>query len=233
MGSRQRASLLCLAAAAATAGVIWWALPHEREVTSLPVFFFKLLPFAFATAAIALIDVQWVVRRRLHLVLIPGAFLVFFAYFVPRIFFYSGSDGDFPNLYYHMLAATPAIILSLTLAFRLGGGSPSVSVRLAVAMLLLMLSGIEDLAFLVVNPHTDPRWTPIPEVWHWASHMEVFLGHPPTKYQAYAFIAVHCVLALLVLFLPGRVVSSVTRRVRSMLRPSGATPQLERSHRRL
>jgi hypothetical protein len=83
-------------------------------------------------------------------------------------------------------------------------------------MLLLMLSGLEDLAFLVVNPHTDPRWTSIPEVWTWASHMKVFIGHAPTKYEAYGFIAVHTALALLVLFLPARAVTGPLRRLRAV-----------------
>jgi hypothetical protein len=39
--------------------------------------------------------------------------------------------------------------------------------------------------------------------------MTVFLGHPPTRYQAYAFIGVHVVLAALVLFLPARVVRAI------------------------
>jgi hypothetical protein len=211
--SRSRLSLACAVAAAALGAVIWFALPHDREVTSVGTLLFKLTPFGFATAAIALADDAALRRWRLHLIAIPAAFLLFFLYFVPRVFFYSGSDGDFPRLYYHMLTAIPLIILALALSFRLGGGKPSTTARLAAGMLLLMLSGLEDLAFLVVNPHTDPRWTPIPEVWTWASHMTVFLGHPPTRSEAYAFIAVHVVLAGLVLFLPGRAVRAVVRRV--------------------
>jgi hypothetical protein len=209
---RSAASLAFAVLALGMASVVWFALPHDRQVDSAGLLLFKLTPFAAATAAIALADPQLLRRWKLHLVAIPGGFLVFFCFFVPRLFFYSGSDGDFERLYYTMLTAVPFMILMLTLAYRLGGGSGGTSARLAVAMLLLMLSGLEDLAFLVVNPHTDPRWTPIPEVWTWASHMEVFLGHPPTNEEAYAFIAVHVVLALLVLFLPGRVVVGPLRR---------------------
>ena len=57
----------------------------------------------------------------------------------------------------------------------------------------------------------DPRFWPIPEVWTWASHMTVFLGHPPTKAEAFGFIGVHLVLAGLVLFLPGRAVAKWRR----------------------
>lgn len=223
MRSRTTASLLCMAASVGLAAVIWFVLPHEREARNAAVLLFKLTPFAFAVAAIALADDALLRRLRLHLIAIPASFLLFFLFFVPRIFFYSGTDGDFPKLYYHMLTAVPLIILSLVLAFRLGGGAASATVRLGFAMLLLMLSGLEDLAFLLVNPHTDPRWTPIPEVWTWASHMEVFIGHPPTKYEAYAFIAVHVVLAAAVLFVPGRWLRTPLQALRR--RPDRAGPR--------
>ncbi len=217
-----RLALGCLAAAAVSAAAIWWGMPHDREVSSAGMLLLKLLPFVLATLAIAACEVEPLRRLRLHLVAIPAAFLVFFCFFVPRIFFYSGSDATFPELYYHVLTATPLVILSLAGAFRLGGGAPGQTMRLAFGMLLLMLSGLEDLAFLLVNPHTDPRWTSIPEVWTWASHMKVFIGHAPTKYQAYGFIAVHTLLASLVLFLPARAAARPFRRLRAVLAPARA-----------
>jgi hypothetical protein len=223
MRSRRPASAGCLAAAGVLAAVIWFVLPHEQEVTSAAMLLFKLTPFAFAVAAIALADDALLRRLRLHLVAIPAAFLLFFCFFVPRIFFYSGTDGDFPKLYYHMLTAVPLIILALVLSFRLGGGAAGTTARLGFAMLLLMLSGLEDLAFLLVNPITDPRFRPIPDVWPWASHIKVFLGHAPTKYEAYAFIAVHVVLAAAVLFVPGRWLRAVVRA--GPFRRSGAAPR--------
>jgi hypothetical protein len=210
--------------ALALAALVWFALPHDRQVSNAGLLLLKLTPFLAATAAIALADVELLRRWKLHLVAIPASFLGFFCFFVPRLFFYSGSDGDFERLYYTMLTAVPFVILALTLAYRLGGGSGGSSARLSVAMLLLMLSGLEDLAFLLVNPLTDPRFTPIPEVWTWASHMQVFLGHPPTKHEAYAFIAVHVVLALLVLFLPARVVTGPLRRGWRRLRARSGRP---------
>jgi hypothetical protein len=76
--------------------------------------------------------------------------------------------------------------------------------RLGYAMLLLQLSGVEDLAYLTVNNHTDPEWTPIPQVWTWADHMTVFVGRPLMKNEAFVFIAVHVFIAVLVLALPDR-----------------------------
>jgi hypothetical protein len=197
-------TLVALAVATVLAGIIWFGLPHDREVTSVGMLLFKLTPFAAASIAVAWLDVGWANRLRLPLVVLPLSFLVFFCYFVPKIFFFAGTEGGFGELYYHVLTLVPFIILALVAAYRFGGGSRQNVLRLSGAMILLQLSGLEDLAFLTVNTHTDPRFTPIPEVWEWASHITVFLGAPPTKEQAYAFIAVHVVLALLVLFLPAR-----------------------------
>ncbi|MEV0130579.1 hypothetical protein AB0H83_19215 [Dactylosporangium sp. NPDC050688] len=198
---RNVAFLVLLALAAGTAAVVWFVLPHDREVKSLGIFLFKLLPFIFATEAIARLETE--LARRLHLVriLVPIMFCVFFLYFVPKIFFYL---DDFPTVYYHILVLTPIIIMALTLAYRLGGGTPGNARRIAYAMLLIMVSGLEDLAFLTVNDHTDPQWSTIPDVWTWASHIKVFLGHYPSKYEAYAFIAVHVVLVVFVLAAPTR-----------------------------
>jgi hypothetical protein len=199
------AAAALLIVAAGTGAFIWFGLPHDREVSSLAVLLFKLVPFVCAAAGIAVADPNRL-PRPLKGVLICLGFLVLWCYFVPKLFF---SSDDSNELYYVVLTATPFLILTLTMAYRLGGATTEHTLRLAFALLLLMLSGLEDLAFLTVNHQTDPRWTPIPEVWSWASHMTVILGHPATKYEAYAFIAVHVALAALVLLLPVR---ALTRR---------------------
>ncbi|WP_433430361.1 hypothetical protein [Nonomuraea sp. CA-141351] len=200
--------LIFTALAVLAAAFVWFGLPHDREVKSLGIFLVKLLPFIFAAEAVARLDVEWAKRIRLALWTVPPAFLVYFLYFVPKIFFFGGvevgSREAFYGLYYHVLTVTPLIIMAMVLAFRLGGGSAALVRRLAYGMLLLMLSGLEDFAFLTVNDHTDPAYATIPDVWDWASHMTVFLGHPPTKYEAYTFILVHVVLALAVFFSPQR-----------------------------
>jgi hypothetical protein len=205
-GDAGPAGFLVLAALAlAAAAWTWLALPHERELRSLWVLLAKLVPFVLATEAIAAFQPAWLRRLPLARLAIPAAFLVYFCFFVPKIFFNSG-DATFEQLYDLMLTLTPFLILALVLAYRLGGGAAATVRRLAYAMLLLMLSGLEDLAYILVNPHTDPAWQQIPEVWTWAHHMTVFVGHPLTRNQAFGFIAVHVVLALLVLFLPATAV---------------------------
>ena len=192
-------------AAAALAGVIWGLVPHQHKLTSIWLFLFQLTPFCCAAVGIAFLDTYWAQRLRLHLYALPAVFLVMFCFLVPRIFFYAGRDDD--QLYFHMLTLVPLIILSLSLAYRLGGGTRSGSLRLSFALLLLQLSGLEDLAYIEVNPQTSPKFQHVPAVWDWAYHMSVIIGHAPTRDQAYAFIAIHVTLAALVLFLPARLVS--------------------------
>ncbi|GAA0966491.1 hypothetical protein GCM10009555_008500 [Acrocarpospora macrocephala] len=196
----------------ALAAIVWLRLPHEHTIESLWIFLFKLLPFVAMSVAIAWLDPAWARWLRLPMILIPCCFLIFYAVFIPRMFFVAGEPGS--EYYYTVLTLVPFIILSIALAYRLGGGSRSGTLRLCGAMIILQLSGLEDLAFLVINPHTDPAWTPIPEVWHWAEHIRVRLGHYPAKHEAYIFIAVHVALAIAVLAVPGRAVLSLTRRLR-------------------
>jgi hypothetical protein len=208
------------AGALLSAGAILLIAAPGREVTSLAAFLVKIVPFGLAAEAIARLDLDERVRSLLARAAIPACFLGFFAFFVPKIFF---TLDDFEKTYVTMLKLVPYVIIALVLAYRLGGGTAEHARRLAWAMLLLMVSGIEDLAFLTVNNHTDPQWATIPDRWTWASHMKVRLGHYPTKYEAYAFIAVHIIAAVVVLFLPLRFV----RRRRALALTVESTPDGE------
>jgi hypothetical protein len=210
-----RANAVTLAATAVAlvlAGIVWKTQPHTQAISSIWVFLFKLTPFAAASIGVAWLDIGWARRLRLNVIGIPVSFLVVFCVFVPRSFFYARQPGE--ENYYTILTMIPFIILALSFAYRLGGGSRGTTLRLAFAMLLFQLSGLEDLAYLTLNPKRPPNFTSIPEVWDWAAHINVFLGHSATKEQAFAFIAVHVILALLVLFLPARAVTAAYRRLR-------------------
>jgi len=176
-----------------------FGLAPDREVKSLGIFLFKILPFALASVCIAFLNADFLKKFKLHFPILLIGFLGYFAFFIPKIFF---ALDDFVTVYYLTLLEVPYIILLISLAVRLGGGSTETCLRLSFAMLFLMLSGIEDLAFLTVNHHTDPQWATIPDVWTWASHIKVIIGHYPTKYEAYVFIAVNVLLAVLIAFVP-------------------------------
>ena len=196
-----RAFIVLTAAAIVAAAGVWFGMPHSKQIPNVGVLLVKLVPFVLAVEAIAWLRLGERARRIAALAVIPVCFLVYFGNFVPRIFF-ENNRGN--SIYYLLLTVTPFLILSMVLAYRLGGGSSGMSRRLGYAMILLQLSGLEDLAYITLNPQTDPEFTSIPAVWTWADHMTVFVGRPLTKNEAFVFIAIHVVLAVLVLTLPDR-----------------------------
>ena len=185
-------------------------LPHDREVKSLAIFLLNLLPFFLAAISISLLDYHFFQTHNIALIAIVCCFLLFFVVYVPRLF-YELFVADGGGIYYNTLILVPIIILSLALSYRLGGGSTENTLRLSFSLLVIMLSGIEDLAFFIVNSHEPGRFNPIPEVWDWVSHMRVRIGHNPTKNEAYLFIAGHLVLAGFILFYPFRFITRLKR----------------------
>ncbi|MBM7773626.1 hypothetical protein JOD54_003830 [Actinokineospora baliensis] len=216
-----RTFIIITALAFAAAGAVWFGFPHQKSIPNIWVLLAKLVPFVLAVEAIAAMRFSVATKQLIARVAVPLCFLVYFAFFVPQIFFAAANEKSF---YYLVLTLTPFLILALTLSHRLGGGTPGGARRLGYAMIVLQLSGLEDLAFLTINPHTDPAWTPIPEVWTWADHMTVRLGHPATKYEAFALIIVHVVVAVLILTLPDRVWRKLVGRGKTA-QASGSTTQ--------
>lgn len=197
---------------------IWFGLPHERSVSSLWMLLVKILPFIAMLIAIGWLDLRWALRLRVAVWALPLGFLAFFCFFIPRLLGFAQAEPkvDFPNLYYTVLTLVPFIILLLALSYRLGGGTTSSVLRLGFALLLLQLSGIEDLAYLVLHQ------IPLPPVWDWATHIAVRIGHLPSRIEALIFIAVHVVLAVLVLVTPKRAVTAVVSRFTPSRRTRGA-----------
>ncbi|MFG1612177.1 hypothetical protein ACGFI3_05440 [Nonomuraea wenchangensis] len=200
-----RANLVTLVmgvVAVALAGLVRFVLPYEQDITTLWGFLVKLTPQLAAIVAVAWLDVETARRLRLHLLVLPALFLGFLLYFVPATFIRAmdieDGSGTFEDLYLHVVVFVPFLIVALLVAYRIGGGSREGVLRTGAAMSILHVSGLEDLVAVSMNRRLDG----IPEVWAWADHITVRIGHPATKAEAYAFIATHVVAALLVLFLP-------------------------------
>ncbi|MFI7451496.1 hypothetical protein ACIBQX_28645 [Nonomuraea sp. NPDC049714] len=206
--------------AVALAALVRFVIPYEQEITSLWMLLVKLTPQLAALACVAWLDVAWARRLRLHLVALPAIFLAFLCYFVPATFMTAldMADGtaEFEDLYLHVVVFVPFIMIALALAYRVGGGSREGVLRVGAAMTILQMSGLEDLVAVMLNSRLDG----IPEVWDWAHHITVRLGHVATRNEAYAFIAAHVVLAVLTLAVPRRLFAALGRRLRPG-RPAG------------
>jgi hypothetical protein len=216
-----RVALPLGALAVALAALVRFVIPYEREISSVWMLLVKVTPQLAALACVAWLDVAWARRLRLHLVALPAIFLGFLCYFVPATFMTAldmvDGTAEFEDLYLHVVVFVPFIMIALALAYRIGGGSREGVLRVGAAMTILQLSGLEDLVAVMLNSRLDG----IPEVWDWAHHITVRLGHVATRNEAYAFIAVHVVLAVLALAVPRRLFTALGRRLRPGRRPAG------------
>lgn len=200
-----------------SAVVVLVAFPQEQSIANAGVFIGHLVPFVLGAETIASLRPEWFGRWRLREVAQVGSFVLVFCYFVPRMFDRSLS-GDSDGFYYLMLTLVPLLILSFVLHARLSGARPAIVRRAAYGNILIMLSGIEDALFWVW------RGDAIPRRWDWADHITVLIGHIASRTEAFVFIGVHLVLAVLVFTLPDSFWRAIADRVRPR-RPSPSSSQ--------
>lgn len=203
---RQWLWLVAAVPAVVTTLLIMVVLPPDQTLDSIADWAFKLCPFVFAVLTVSLFP-----RGRFGPALIVFAVFVYMSYLdtelVMRVQGFARSpDQDFQPVYQFELFVTTFIVLFALLAYRLGGGRTANVLKVGVASILVVISGVNDLTFWALNDVWSAGTKPT-EL-KWASHMIVFLGGPPSAPAAVAFMAVHLVLAAIVVALPvGRWVS--------------------------
>lgn len=179
-----------------------FVLPPERTLYDLTDFVFKISPLVLAVLTIALFPQhgRW----------LPGLLLlgfIFYMGFVDSAFVIEISalvddpETHFSSFYTFNLFVNSFTILLALFAYRLGGGSTSNVLRLGLAAILVMVSGLNDLTFWMM--YSWPEGTR-PFLFDWASHVAVFIGRTPTLYDMIGFLAVHLLLAGLIILLPFR-----------------------------
>jgi hypothetical protein len=194
-GPRQRACAAGAVVGVLGAAVSWLAFPHGREVGSGWEYVAQLAVFFCITVAVALFPN----RRPGWYVLVLAAFVVFAGYLFPRIswFYYGDTARAQADLFYTHLykLAYPAFVLTVTLAYRLGGGSPGRCLKIAWTGVLILFSGFLDVMWQVVNP------IPIPPTID-APHISAILGGPVSFGVAVAFVIAHVPLVVALNLLP-------------------------------
>ena len=192
--------------AVVTAVLIMVVLPPDQTLGNVGEWAFKLCPFVFSVLTVALFP-----RGRFGPALIVFAVFVYMSYLDTELVlriqaFGRSADGDFQPVYQFELFVTTFIVLFGLLAYRLGGGRTANVLKIGVASILVVISGVNDLTFWALNDVWSAGSKPA-EL-KWASHMIVFLGGPPSVPAALVFMLVHLVLAAVVVALPvGRWVS--------------------------
>jgi hypothetical protein len=187
---------------AVLAVLIMVVLPPDRTLDNLAEWAFRLSPFLLAVLAVSVLP-----RGRLSPALIVLAVVIYISYvdtaFVLRILDYGqdraeGISDTFQLVYQFQLLVVTYTVLFGLLAFRLGGARTATVLKTGIAAVLIVISGLNDLTFWAFYEWPQGR----PAELDWASHITVFVGAPPSVATAVAFLAVHVVLAGVVLALP-------------------------------
>jgi hypothetical protein len=186
---------------AAMALLIMVVLPPDRTIDNVPEVLFKLSPLLLAVLAVAGFPRRPGPGLGLLFVLVIGYMGVLDTYNVIHILDYAAAadrDAAFPRLYQFMIFLNSFTVLAVLFGYRLGGATTARVLKLGIAGVLVMISGLNDLSVWLLGDWPRGR----PAVLDWASHIAVFVGGPPTVATAAVFCAVHLALAGVVLALP-------------------------------
>ena len=184
--------------------LIMIVLPPDRTLHGVGDFALKTSPLLLAVVTIALFPREggrsfW---------LLPLGFVFYLGYVDSASFVHVSAlidaavaqqgGNQFPSYYRWAIFVNAFTVLFPLLAFRLGGASTAGTLKLGGAGVLLLLSGLNDLTMWAMYPWPEGR----PDVFDWASHVSIFIGHAPRLPEMVAFLAVHLGLAGLILAAP-------------------------------
>lgn len=188
-------------------GLIMVVLPPDQKLDNLAEWAFKLSPFVLAVLTVALLP-----RWRFGSLLLLLAVIVYMGYLdtarVLRILEFGDApepeqQAAFQGVYQFELFTATFLVLFGLLAYRIAGARTTSVLKVGIASILVVISGLNDLTFWLTNDWPDGR----PTVLRWASHIIVFVGGPPSVLTAVVFMVVHLALAGAVLAVPlGRMV---------------------------
>lgn len=194
--------------------LIMVVMPPEQTLGNVGDWAFRLSPFVLAVLAVSLLP-----KGRFGAALIVLGVFVYMGYLdtgmVLRILdLANAADEDqqavFEHVYQFEIFIATFIVLFGLFAYRMAGARTVSVLKVGVASILVVISGLNDLTFWLTND-----WGPDgrPAVLRWASHIIVFVGGPPSVLTAWVFLAVHLALAGVVLALPlGRLVDQALAR---------------------
>jgi len=171
---------------------------HTQSIPSIWIFIFKLLPFFFALIGISLFP-SHKIKPPWNLILIILGFGIVFCYFFPKqAYFFLKSEWE--NFYLVSQMMIPFIILLLAFTMKMFGLKIKETFIFGLTCIIFMLSGIEDLFFLLLNPNLETGEFMIPNKWDWAHHMTIRVGRVLSKNEAFAFIALHFLIIIFIFY---------------------------------
>jgi hypothetical protein len=186
-------------------GLTLFVLSPDRVINGIPEFLFKTTPLVAAVLAIALFpkNASWsgwllVLGFVFYMGYIDSAYFIQ----IDRLIDAAIADTykqQFPIFYTFNIFVNAFTVLLAVFAYRLGGASAARVIKLGLAGILVMISGLNDLTMWVMYPWPDGQR---PFVFKWASHVAIFIGGEPNLYHMLAFLGVHLILIGIIFSLP-------------------------------
>jgi hypothetical protein len=193
--------LLPAVAGATVAGLIMVVLPPDRTIDNVGEVLFKVSPLGLAVLAIAGFPRRPGLGMALLAVLVIGYMGALDTLNITHILAYAEAtdqDAAFPQLYQFTIFVNAFTVLAVLFGYRLGGATTARVLKVGLAAVLVVISGLNDLTFYYSYAWPEGR----PSRLHWASHIAVFVGGEPSATVAIAFCLVHLALAAVILALP-------------------------------
>ena len=197
--------LIPAAAGLAVTVLIMLILPPDRTLHGPGDFLLKVSPLVLAVPAMALFPrrAPWslglvVLGLLFYLGYVDSAFVIQVSHLVDAAVA-GGANEQFDAFYRFAIFVNAFTVLFAVFAYRLGGASTANALKAGTVGVLLLVSGLNDLTMWAMYPWPDGQR---PVVFTWASHVGVFLGHPPALSEMLVFLAVHLLLAGVVLAVP-------------------------------
>lgn len=179
-------------------------LPPDRTLDGLGEFFFKTSPLILAVLTVALFPrhnglTLWLLLLGIivYMGFIDSTYILRTVNWIDAAVAGNGRD-QFPAFYQFTLFVNAFTVLFALFAYRAGGATTARVLKLGLAGILVIVSGLNDLTFWAINTWPEGR----PMVFDWASHVTIFIGRAPTLYDMLGFLAVHLILAVVILCLP-------------------------------
>lgn len=184
--------------------LIMLVLPPDRTLNNLGEFLFKISPLVLAVLTIALFPRRntltlWLLLFGIifYMGVIDSTYILRTVNWIDASVAGNGAN-QFPAFYQFTLFVNAFTILFALFAYRAGGASTARVLKLGLAGILVIVSGLNDLTFWAINTWPDGR----PMVFEWASHVAIFIGRAPSLYDMLGFLAVHLLLAIVIMCLP-------------------------------
>lgn len=184
--------------------MIMFVLPPDRTLNNLGEFLFKISPLLMAVLTVALFPrhnglTLWLLLLGIvfYMGVIDSTYILRTVNWIDASVAGNGQN-QFPAFYQFTLFVNAFTVLFALFAYRAGGATTARVLKLGLAGILVIVSGLNDVTFWAMNTWPDGR----PMVFEWASHVAIFIGRAPSLYDMLGFLAVHLILAVVILCLP-------------------------------